>query len=200
MDSFLCIKFKGMKTVQNIIQRNIQGKKVLLLFLVTNIVYATMLLVTIPRVMDFVHGMNLLDMMPMGYNLEYVHSLFQAQGSEGRKAYLYQQIPLDMIYPFFFGISYCLVLAYFLDKLNRLKSPFVYLCLLPLIAGVADYLENFGVIALLNNYPEISNRMVTMTSIFSLIKSVCTTIYFFILTTSLVAVGIRILRKKKRMI
>ena len=200
MDSFLCIKFKGMKTVQNIIQRNIQGKKVLLLFLLTNVVYAAMLLVTIPKVMDFAHGMNLLDMMPMGYNLEYVHSLFQAQGSEGRKAYLYQQIPLDMIYPFFFGISYCLVLAYFLDKLNRLKSPFVYLCLLPLIAGVADYLENFGVIALLNNYPEISNRMVTMTSIFSLIKSVCTTIYFFILTTSLVAVGIRILRKKKRMI
>ena len=200
MDSFLCIKFKGMKTVQNIIRRNIQGKKVLLLFLLTNVVYAAMLLVTIPKVMDFAHGMNLLDMMPMGYNLEYVHSLFQALGSEGRKAYLYQQIPLDMIYPFFFGISYCLVLAYFLDKLNRLKSPFVYLCLLPLIAGVADYLENFGVIALLNNYPEISNRMVTMTSIFSLIKSVCTTIYFFILTTSLVAVGIRILRKKKRMI
>ena len=189
-----------MKTVQNIIRRNIQGKKVLLLFLLTNVVYAAMLLVTIPKVMDFAHGMNLLDMMPMGYNLEYVHSLFQALGSEGRKAYLYQQIPLDMIYPFFFGISYCLVLAYFLDKLNRLKSPFVYLCLLPLIAGVADYLENFGVIALLNNYPEISNRMVTMTSIFSLIKSVCTTIYFFILTTSLVAVGIRILRKKKRMI
>ncbi len=77
-----------MKTVQNIIRRNIQGKKVL--FLLTNVVYTAMLLVTIPMVMDFVHGMNLLDMMPMGYNLEYVHSLFQTLGSEGRKAYLYQ--------------------------------------------------------------------------------------------------------------
>lgn len=186
-----------MKTVRNIIRRNIQGKKVLLLFLMTNVVYAAMLLVTIPKVMDFAHGMNLLDMMPMGYNLEYVHSLFQALGSEGRKAYLYQQIPLDMIYPFFFGISYCLVLAYFLNKLNKLKSPFVYLCLLPIIVGAADYLENFGIIALLNNYPEISNSTVTITSIFSLIKSVCTTIYFLILTASLVILVIRILRKRK---
>jgi hypothetical protein len=93
----------------------------LLLFLLTYIVYAAMLLVTIPKVMEFALGMNLLDMMPMGYNLEYVHSLFQTLGSEGRSAYLYKQIPLDMTYPLLLIINYCSVLAYFLNKLNKLK-------------------------------------------------------------------------------
>lgn len=170
-----------MKTVQNIIRRNIQGKKVLLLFLLTNIVYAAMLLVTIPKVMDFAPGMNLLDMMPMGYTLEYVDSLFEALGREGRNTYVSKQVPLDMIYPFLFGISYCLVLAYFLNKLNKLKTPFVYLCLLPIIAGISDYLENFGILTLLNGYPKISNSMVTLTSGFTVLKSISTTLYFMIL-------------------
>lgn len=184
-----------MKTVQNIILRNIQGKKVLLLFLLTNIVYAAMLLITIPGVMDFADGRNLLDMMPMGYDLEYVDSLFQALGSEGRNAYLYTQIPLDMLYPFLFGISYCLVLAYFLNKLNKLKSPFVYLCLLPLIAGIADYFENFGILALLRGYPEIVQSTVSITSSFTLVKSIGTTVYFIILIGFLVLLLIKASKK-----
>ncbi|MFK5974661.1 MAG: hypothetical protein QM485_15470 [Flavobacteriaceae bacterium] len=184
-----------MKTVQNIIRRNIQGKKVLLLFLLTNIVYVAMLLVTIPGVMDFANGMNLLDMMPIGYDLEYVDSLFHALGAEGRNAYLYSQIPLDMVYPFLFGISYCLVLAYFLNKLNKLKSPLGYLCLLPLIAGIFDYFENFGILALLSNYPEISNSSVTITSSFTLLKSISTTLYFMILIGFLVLLLIKTSRK-----
>ncbi len=161
-----------MKTVQNIIRRNIQGKKVL--FLLTNVVYTAMLLVTIPMVMDFVHGMNLLDMMPMGYNLEYVHSLFQIPNPRvGRSKSLL--IPVDSVgydISLLFGISYCLVLAYFLNKGNKLKSPFVYLCLLPVIAGIFDYLENFGILALLSGYSEISNSIVTITSSFTILKSI----------------------------
>ena len=145
--------------------------------------------------MDFANGMNLLDVMPMGYDFEYVDSLFRALGPEGRNAYLYSQIPLDMVYPFLFGISYCLVLAYFLNKLNKLKSPFVYLCLLPLIAGIADYFENFGILTLLSNYPEISNSTVTITSSFTLLKSMGTTLYFIILIGLLVLLLIKTSRK-----
>ena len=68
--------------------------------------------------MAFSNGMKLLDMMPTGYNSEYVYALFETLGVEGRFTYLYNQIPIDMIYPFLFGISYCLLIAYFLRKLN----------------------------------------------------------------------------------
>jgi len=63
-----------------LINRNLSGKKVLTLFVLTNIVYAAMLIIT---------------------------------------------IPLDMIYPFLFGISYCLVIGYFLKKLNKLVHQFI---------------------------------------------------------------------------
>ena len=130
-----------MKNLKNIIDKNLNGKKVFLLFILTNIVYAFMLLVTIPKVMSFSNGLKLLDMMPAGYDLEYINSLFNALGEGGRELYLYNQIPVDMIYPFLFGISNCLLLAYFLKKINKLDTSLFYLCLLPLVAGIADYFE-----------------------------------------------------------
>ncbi|MFT5310165.1 MAG: hypothetical protein ACI8VL_001065, partial [Bacteroidia bacterium] len=47
--------------------KTISGKSILLLFVAASAVYAVMLLVTIPQVMAFADGMELLDMMPFGY-------------------------------------------------------------------------------------------------------------------------------------
>jgi len=164
--------------IKEIINKHLAGKKVLFLFVLTNIIYSIMLLVTIPKTMLFSNGMKLLDMMPAGYDSVYVNTLFETLGVKGRAVYLYNQIPIDMIYPFLFGISYCLLIAYFLKKLDKLNTPFFYLCLLPIIAGIADYLENFGIIYMLNNYPNLSQFSIDATNIFSILKSMTTTIYF----------------------
>ncbi len=177
--------------IKEIIVNNLSGKKVLLLFSLTNLVYAIMLLVTIPKTMAFSNGLKLLDMMPTGYNSEYIKILFETLGEKGRGVYLLSQIPVDMIYPFLFAISYCLLFAYFLKKLNKLNTAFFYLCFLPLIAGMADYLENFGIIMMLNNYPNLSSIIMLVTSVFSIVKSMATTIYFIALIIVLVLFGIR---------
>lgn len=184
--------------MNKIIERNVSGKKVLGLFMLTNLVYAFMLMVTIPKTMGFANGMNLLDMMPTGYDYTYVNELFSALGDNGRETYLTNQIPVDMIYPLLFGISYCLVMAYFLKKLNKLNTPFVYLCLLPIIAGIADYLENIGIIVMLKTYPEITEPMANTTSIFSVIKSMSTSIYFITLIVVLLVLGINYFKKVRR--
>ena len=159
------------------IEKNTSGKKVLGLFILTNLVYTFMLTVTIPKTMEFSDGMKLLDMMPSGYDLNYVSELFTFLGENGRLIYLTNQIPVDMIYPLLFGLTYCLLLGYFLKKLNKLNSPYSYLCLLPLIAGIADYLENIGIITMLKNYPELKGTVVYTTNIFSVIKSISTSIF-----------------------
>ncbi|WP_298496029.1 hypothetical protein [uncultured Algibacter sp.] len=174
-----------------ILEENISGKKVLSLFILTNVVYLFMLFVTIPKTMGFSNGMKLLDMLPTGYNQEYVNKLFRALGENGRKIYLTNQIPVDMIYPLLFGLTYSLLLAFFLKKLKKLKSPFIYLCLLPLIAGIADYLENIGIIAMLNSYPDLTETIVIVTNTFSVIKSTSTSIFFIALIVILIILGIR---------
>lgn len=83
--------------MKDLIKRNINGKKILLLFILTNVIYAIMLSITIPKVMRFADGMKLLDMMPTGYNSEYVNSLLSALGTTGRNAYLFNQTVLPDI-------------------------------------------------------------------------------------------------------
>ena len=184
-----------MQRFEKIIRNNLQGNKVLLFFITTTSIYLIMILVTIPKVMSYGSGMQLLDMMPTGYDLEYVDTLFEALGQEGREAYLQQQIPFDMLYHGLFAITYSLILAYFLNKIDTLKRPFVYLCILPIVAGLMDYAENVGIISMLTSYPEISSSAVTITGSFSLLKSMSTTIFFVILFVVVITFGISTLRK-----
>ncbi|RED47001.1 hypothetical protein DFQ10_101780 [Winogradskyella eximia] len=186
-----------MKRLLKFIDKNISGKKVLSLFILTNLVYTFMLTVTIPKTMEFSNGIKLLDMMPTGYDLNYVSELFNSLGENGRLTYLTNQIPVDMFYPLLFGLSYCLLLGYFLKKLNKLNSPYIYLCVIPIIAGIADYLENIGIITMLKNYPELNETAVYTTNIFSVIKSISTSIFFIALIVILVTLGIKILNRKK---
>lgn len=186
-----------MQKIKKIIDKNSTGKKVLLLFVVTNIVYAIMLIITIPKIMAFSDGMKLLDMMPTGYESEYIYSLFETLGEKGRHAYLYIQIPVDMIYPLLFGISYCFMIGYFLKKINNFDSALFYLCFLPVIAGIADYLENFGIITMLNNYPYLSQISMNATNYFSLLKSMTTTLFFITLIIILLILGIKTLKDRR---
>jgi len=176
--------------VRKLIQENINGKKVLILFILTNVLYVFMLTITIPKVMSFSGGMKLLDMMPTGYGVEYVNSLLSVLGDNGRYAYLFNQLPVDMVYPFLFAITYSLVLAYFLKKLKKFDSYLFYFCLLPLFSGFFDYCENIGIISILNTYPNNSDNLTQITNIFSILKSFSTTIYFITLTGTLIVMGV----------
>lgn len=186
-----------MKQLTKFIESNIAGKKVLALFILTNAAYLFMLLVTIPKTMEFSEGMKLLDMMPTGYDWNYVNTLFGTLGTDGRETYLTNQIPVDMIYPFLFAISYCLLLGYFLNKLGKLKPPFIYLCLLPIIAGIFDYMENVGIITMLKSYPDLPEVATNTSNIFTIIKSISTSLFFIALFMALISLGLRMIAESR---
>lgn len=172
--------------IRNVLYHACTGKRVLALFIVTNLVYLLMLTVTIPKLTNYANGLRILDMMPFGYDFEYVNFLFEALGETGRQVYLFYQLPLDMVYPFLFGVCYCLLFSFVLIKLNKLESPFLYFGLLPFLVTIADYAENIGVVNLLFRYPELSRMTVAVTNIFTLLKSATSMIYFVILLIVLI--------------
>jgi hypothetical protein len=182
--------------IRKLIENNTGGKKVLTFFLLSTAVYLLMLTITIPRVMSFSGGMKILDMMPTGYDAAYVNELFSKLGESGRQAYLYNQIPLDLVYPALYGIGFCLVLAWFLNRMGKLGSNWIY-CLLPVFSGVFDYCENFGIIAMLQVWPEIPESLVSITNLFSILKSGFTSVYFIVLIIVIITFGVKTLSKKQ---
>lgn len=179
--------------MKTFILQNLTGKKVLLFFIFTNIVYAFMLLVSIPYVMKYSEGMKLLDMLPTGYTYDYVTNLWEKLGEEGQSAYLYYQLPIDMVYPALFAISYSLILSYFLNKMSQF-STFYGLVFIPVFAGVMDYLENVGLISMLISQP--TTILVQLTSGFSVLKSMSTTLYFVILMIVLLCVLFQFIKQQ----
>ncbi len=177
--------------------KHIKGREVLFFFFLSNLVYVFMLTVTIPEVMNFSGGMKLPDMLPGGYSYEYVNLLMATLGEKGRQAYLFHQLPVDMVFPFLFGVSNCLILAYLLHRMDKLEGSFVYLCLLPLLAGGFDYLENLGIVALLMSYPDVSRALTTVTGLFTILKSALTAFYFVVLIITLLVWGIGYFKKNK---
>jgi hypothetical protein len=143
-----------------------------------------MLFVTIPKTMGFSNGMKLLDMLPTGYNRDYVNELFRTLGENGH----------DLSATFWTNLFF--TISIFFKKLNKLKSPFTYLCLLPIIAGIVDYLENIGIITMLNNYPDLTETTVNATNTFSVIKSTSTSIFFIAVIVIFTILGIKFAKKK----
>ena len=169
-------------------------KNVLIFFAATLIVYLVMLFVTIPNVMNNANGRELLDMQPTGYTAEYAKTLLENLGSDGRHAYLYYQIPLDMIYPLLLALTYSLMLFYFFKKILKVTSKLFVLSIVPLFAGMFDYLENIGIIIMLSIYPNFSELLANTTNIFSILKSFSTTLFFILV---IISIGLLIYKKVK---
>lgn len=184
--------------MKNIILKNSSGLNLLVFFVASNLVYLYMLFVSIPMVMQFSNGIRVLDMLPGGYDFPYVNALFDILGEEGRHAYLYKQLPADLIYPALFAISTSLLLAFFLKKLKKQNSAMLNLVYLPVFGGLADYAENIGTIRLLMQYPDITENAVQVNSVFTILKSALVTVSLVVLLVLLLVYGYRYFLYKQR--
>lgn len=164
------------------------GRLVLVLFIVTMAVYAVILLYTIPAVLANAPEMQLFDMSPGGYSLEYAVGLLDAIGVEGRQTYAALQLPVDFVYPGLFAVTYTLLLIWLFNKGFAQQSVIFYFAFVPTVAGIFDYLENVGIIMMLRSYPELSPATVAFASASSVIKSVFTIGFYILLLVGIVAV------------
>jgi hypothetical protein len=114
-----------------------------------------------------------------------------ALGPDGRHFYLFYQLPLDLVFPGINAITFCLILGYFFQKLGKVDSILFYICYLPLFAGLFDYMENFGIITMLNSYPNNPDILSTVTNLFSILKSSITTNYSLTLFLVLIVFGVK---------
>lgn len=146
------------------------------------IVYTLMLFYTIPVVEAYSNGKKLFDLSPGGYSYEYAKELLAVLGEDGRKLYLYNQLPLDFLYPGLFAISCSLLLSWLFLKIKETNSRLFYLCLIPVAAGLFDYAENILIVSMIVGFPDISQGLVEISSWATIAKSVLTTLFFIVLT------------------
>lgn len=170
------------------------GRLVLATFLVTQAVYLAMVLLTLPHLRALAGGMEPFDLMPTGYDLPYAMRFLDAVGTEGRSYYLGRQIPLDLIYPGLFAVSWALLWLWLLARASRAPAGLRKLAWLPILAGIADYAENGLVAIMLTRFPDLPAGLVKTASIMTMAKSAATALFFVAFAILLFVAGARKLR------
>ena len=126
------------------------------------------------------------------YSAERAHEMVEGYGEEGRALYKKIEMTADVIYPLLYGFAFALVITFLMKKAASGQEWTKWLALLPLIAMSADFIENFFIINLLNQFPQQPNQIAEMAAIFSLIKW-----SFFFSTLGTIVVGLSLLLKRK---
>jgi hypothetical protein len=161
-------------------QKYSSGKLISILFVLTMVVYVAMLSYSIPAVSAFAPEFPLFDLSPSGYSFSYANELLSSLGSEGRNLYLSTQLPLDIIYPGLFSITYSLMLVWLCSKLFNKNSKIYYFSLIPFLAGFFDYIENIFIMKMIHSFPDLQVTTVKIASLFTVMKS-SFTLFFFVL-------------------
>jgi hypothetical protein len=149
-------------------------------FLVTVIIYAVMLIWTIPSITSEAGGHAIFDMRPGGYTFAEAHEFLDALSERGKYIYLERQHLLDMVYP----AVLCITLFWSIYALTpRRWGVWRYILPAPAIPGMFfDYMENLATRGLLITGPDhITVAMVERASLWSRIKATSVTLAFIIL-------------------
>jgi hypothetical protein len=175
----------------------LKGRTILILFVITNIVYLTMLFYSIPTLVGYSEGFDIFDMSPFGYNHTEAQRLLGTLGEEGRSFYRDTQLLLDSLYPVLFAATYSLLMLWVINFGQLKFIVWRGLSLLPLLAGVFDYSENYFIFKILASYPEVPERLVSISSALTVSKSMTTTVFFVGLLFAFFAATINRIKDKK---
>ncbi|MHA1136295.1 MAG: hypothetical protein ACTSSE_07400 [Candidatus Thorarchaeota archaeon] len=142
------------------------GKKILI-FLTLAVVTFVLMGTIIMTMMNLSGNLVFLDMR-LFYTFDEVTSYLTALGETGRIYYLYQKV-VDSFFPIGYGIGLALALGY-LCKKSEIKNPWFNIILIPIIATIFDYLENMLLTTQIVSFPTISEVIVSMAAITTLLK------------------------------
>lgn len=156
--------------MKNFLERFSSGKNIILLivaFLVFN-------LFLFPYYIPIDEPLDL----RLAYSSKQAYQLIEGYGEANRQIYALGLIYIDFAYPVVYG----LMVSFLLFKIK--KS--VILAQLPLLAAFADFIENVGIITMLNYFPGKNLLLAGMTSMFTTLKWFSIITSAFILTILLV--------------
>jgi hypothetical protein len=112
---------------------------------------------------------------------DYANQYMSDLGLSGRQFYAVSQLTLDVLYPLLYGLLLSLSLA--LIYKNGLKTEHFLLWppALPFTGTLADLCENFMIAFMLLTYPILSNWLVYVANLFTVVKWFAVTLSFMLI-------------------
>lgn len=135
--------------------RLVIGKLNSLLFIVSTLTLLLFIFLLIPKfgVNPFQENIKLLDTR-FWYTSSDVFHLFSQLGVDGRAAYRFFTVSIDLLYPLVYGFCFYYSLEFLLKKAFQNRTKFQILRFIPFGIVLFDYIENLSILRLLYTFPQ----------------------------------------------
>jgi hypothetical protein len=162
-----------MSIFTSLLQKTSSVKNICILFIISHLVLLSMMLFTFP-VINHQIGTKAFDLQPFGYSVSVAKSIVNNLNDYTTQIYLFPQLTfLDVLYPFLLA----LFLSSLLWRLVYRNTPLGRgLLIIPFLAMTFDYLENACIILMISKSVTISESFVLISSLFTVLKGVLTSI------------------------
>jgi hypothetical protein len=110
-----------------------------------------------------------LDLRP-GFSPDQAWEALNALGETGRQQYRFFEAFFDIIYPLIYGIFFAMMIVFLFRQVGGRLSRMTAVAWFPLVGMVADWLENIGIIRLIDAFPERADGWAKFASIAGQVK------------------------------
>ena len=145
-----------LKKTLTFIQHKTSWPAILFLLVITSLMMylmnGTQLFFSNPTIVEHSGGLTILDLRE-SFSPDDAYELFTELGLAGRQAYMFLHLVPDSIFPIGYALTFAFISAWFLVRLLPLDHRLQWLCLIPLISGLADVLENISLVICNLAYP-----------------------------------------------
>jgi hypothetical protein len=152
------------------------GRLVILLLVLSAALWALLAFVTVPQLTLWTGGLPPFDVR-FGYSYDEARAFLEAAGDVGRSYYLFPELTLDTIFPPLYAAAHALAF-WWLTMPGRLRAgavPVVWRCLLvalPVVELIFDGIENICIARMIESWPDLSRRLVGVSSLATQVKLV----------------------------
>ena len=163
-----------------LLQKTSSVKNICILFITSHLVLLSMLLFTFPVINKQI-GTKAFDLQTFGYSVSKAESIVRNLNDQTAQMYLFPQLTfLDLLYPFLLALFLSSVLFRLVNQNTKYRLG---LLSIPFLAMAFDYLENICVILMISKTLEISESLVRISSSFTVLKGVLTSISWLVILT-----------------
>lgn len=135
-----------------------QGRIALFLFSLTILAMFVINVLPVPNSVSYIKEVSypgaLLPDTLFYYDSHRLYDTLESLGTSGREAYRTFLLTFDTVFPLLYSSALALSIWVLLRKAALRSTYAAKLYLLPLFAGLFDYIENMSMLVILSNYPE----------------------------------------------
>lgn len=127
-----------------------------------------------------VYGDFTMPDMRIGYTFSEIQTAFASIGIEGLRMWVIAHSP-DFLFPLAYSVSMMFAIMMELNSLGKNSGILRKSVLLPLLGGIADYIENLLILSQIAVFPNLSELVIAFASVITLLKWVFLMLGFLVI-------------------